>query len=104
VCPLSLYIHGNYDISQTNAQLEILGKLSKKISTVFGTLGNTSLNSFFKLIPGISLLDFNRKNFIEDVEKIPCFTNGNYDSKTFQAIINGNINSSSSVQSFKWVQ
>jgi len=101
---LSLYIHGNYDISQTNAQLEILGKLSKKISTVFGTLGNTSLNSFFKLIPGISLLDFNRKNFIEDVEKIPSFTNGNYDSKTFQAIINGNINSSSSVQSFKWVQ
>ena len=28
---MSLYIHGNYDISQTNADFEILGKLSKRI-------------------------------------------------------------------------
>lgn len=101
---LSLYIHGNYDISQTQAQMEILGKLSKKISTVFGALGNTSLNTFFKLIPGISMIDFSRKNFVEDVEKIPSFTNGNYDSRTFQAVINGNINESNYVQSFKWVE
>lgn len=101
---LSLYIHGNYDISKTNAEMEILGKLSKRISTIFGTIGNTSLNTFFKLIPGISMIDFNRKNFIQDVEKIPPFTNGKYDSRTFQAIINGNINESGYVQSFKWVE
>ena len=101
---LSLYIHGKYDISQTNAEMEILGKLSKKISTIFGTIGNTSLNTFFKLIPGISMLDLSRKDFIQDVEKIPSFTNGNYDARTFQAIINGNINESGYVQSFKWVE
>ena len=101
---LSLYIHGEYDISKTNANMEILGKLSKKISTIFGTLGNTSLNTFFKLIPGVSMLDFSRKDFIEDVEKIPSFTSGSYDSRTFQAIINGNINESGYVQSFKWVE
>lgn len=101
---LSLYIHGKYDISKTNAEMEILGKLSKKISTIFGTFGNTSLNTFFKLIPGISMLDLSRKDFIQDVEKIPSFTNGNYDSRTFQAIINGNINESGYVQSFKWVE
>ena len=101
---LSLYIHGNYDISQTNAEMEILGKLSKKISTVFGTLGNTSLNTFFKLIPGVSMIDLSRKDFVENVEKIPTFTNGNYESRTFQAIINGNINESGYVQSFKWVE
>ncbi|MCD7879056.1 MAG: AsmA-like C-terminal region-containing protein, partial [Candidatus Gastranaerophilales bacterium] len=101
---MSLYIHGSYDIAQTNADMEILGKLSNKISTIFGAIGNTSLNTFFKLIPGISLLDFGRKNFIEDVEKIPSFTNGDYDSRVFQAIVRGNINSSNSVESFKWVK
>ena len=101
---LSLYIHGNYDISKTHADLEILGKLSRKISTVFGTMGNASLNTFFKLIPGISMLDFSRKDFVEDVEKIPTFTNGDYEAKVFQAIINGDINESNYVQSFKWVQ
>lgn len=101
---LSLYIHGQYDISETHADMEILGKLSKKISTIFGTLGNTSLNTFFKLIPGISLMDFNKKGLIENVEKIPSFTSGSYDSRTFQAIINGDINDSGYVQSFKWVE
>ena len=84
--------------------MEILGKLSKKISTIFGAIGNTSLNTFFKLIPGISLLDFSRKDFIENVEKIPSFTNGEYESRVFQAIINGNINNSEYVQSFRWVK
>lgn len=101
---LSLYIQGTYDITKTHAELEILGKLSKRISTIFGTLGNTSLNTFFKLIPGISMFDFGRENFIEDVEKIPSFTNGDYESRIFQAIIDGDINESGYVQSFKWVQ
>ncbi|MCD7740067.1 MAG: AsmA-like C-terminal region-containing protein, partial [Candidatus Gastranaerophilales bacterium] len=101
---LSLYIHGTYDIAKTSADMEILGKLSKNISTIFGALGNTSLNTFFKLIPGISIFDFSRKNFVEDVEKIPAFTNGYYESRVFQAIINGNINDSGYVQSFKWVK
>lgn len=101
---LSLYIQGEYDISTSTAKMEILGKLSKRISTIFGAIGNTSLNTFFKLIPGISMLDFGRKDFIEDVEKIPPFTNGEYESRVFQAIINGDINSSGYVQSFKWVK
>ena len=101
---LSLYIHGQYDISQTNAEFEILGKLSKKISTFFGSIGNTSLNTFFRLIPGISMLDYGRKDFNENIEKIPSFTGGDYESRTFQAIIDGNINETSSVQSFKWVE
>ena len=101
---MSLYIHGDYDISNTTANMEVLGKLSNRISTIFGSLGNTSLNTFFKLIPGISLLDFRRKDIIENVEKIPPFTNGDYESRVFQAIINGDINSSKYVQSFKWVK
>ena len=39
-------------------------------------------------------LDFERKDFIENVEKIPSFTGGDYDYRIFQAIINGDINSS----------
>ena len=101
---MSLYLHGDYDIPTSQANMEILGKLSNRISTIFGPIGNTSLNTFFKHIPGISLFDFNRKELIENVEKIPSFTGGNYDSRTFQAIIKGDINSSGYVQSFKWVK
>ena len=101
---MSLYLHGDYDITSANADMEILGKLSNRISTIFGPIGNASLNTFFKHIPGISLLDFGRKDLIDNVEKIPSFTGGEYDSRTFQAIIKGYINSSGYVQSFKWVK
>ena len=101
---MSLYIHGDFDILNTHANMEILGNLSKRISTFFGAVGNTSLNSFFKLIPGVSMLEFGRKDIVENVEKIPSFSNGNYEARTFQAIINGNINESGYVQSFKWVE
>ena len=101
---LSLYLHGDYNINNSIADMEILGKLSNKISTIFGPIGNASLNTLFKYIPGISLFDYNRKDLINNVEKIPSFTGGNYDSKTFQAIIEGDINSSRYVQSFKWVK
>ena len=50
------------------------------------------------------MLDYSRKDFVENVEKIPTFTNGDYDAKVFQAIINGDINDSNYVQSFKWVE
>ena len=93
-----------FSLNQTHAQFEILGKLSKRISTIFGKLGNTSLNTFFKLIPGISLLNSGQKDLIQDVEKIPSFTTGDYESRVFQAIIDGNINESGYVQSFKWVE
>lgn len=101
---MSLYIHGNYDITQTHAEFEILGKLSKRISTIFGKLGNTSLNTFFRMIPGVSLFNSGRKDFVKDIEKIPSFTTGDYESRVFQAIIDGNINESGYVQSFKWVE
>ena len=101
---MSLYIHGDFDILNTHANMEILGNLSKRISTFFGAVGNTSLNTFFKLIPGVSMLDFGKKDIVENVEKIPTFTNGKYEARTFQAIINGNINESGYVQSFKWVE
>ena len=101
---LSLYLHGDYSLTSANADMEILGKLSNKISTIFGPIGNASLNTFFKHIPGVSLLNFGRKDLIENVEKIPSFTGGDYDSRTFQAIIKGDINSSGYVQSFKWVK
>ena len=50
------------------------------------------------------MLDFGKKDIVENVEKIPTFTNGKYEARTFQAIINGNINESGYVQSFKWVE
>lgn len=101
---LSMYIHGKYDLATSTADMEILGKLSKNISTIFGAIGNTSINTLFKMIPGVSLINFRKKDIIEEVEKIPSFTNGDYDARVFRAVVFGDINETSSVKSFKWVR
>ena len=102
---LSLYMNGKYNIEKGTANAEIWGKLSKKLSTLLGPIGNASINSFFSLIPGININE-NERIFNENIEKIPPLDYSNDDYRIFQAIIDGNINANSSeyVKSFKWVE
>ncbi len=102
---LSLYLNGKYNIVKETANAEIWGKLSNKLSTLFGPLGNASLNTFFNMIPGISAMERDTAFFNENIEKIPPLEYSNDDYKLFQAIIDGNINNSSDyVKSFKWIE
>ena len=52
---LNLFIKGKYNLVTEVADMQVLGQLSRKISTVFGTVGNVSLNSLFNRIPGVNL-------------------------------------------------
>ena len=103
---LSLYLNGKYNIVKESANAEIWGKLSNKLSTLLGPIGNASLNSFFNMIPGISAMEGDTSLFKENIDKIPPLEYSNNDYKLFQAIIDGNINSNGSeyVKSFKWIE
>ncbi|MDD3236499.1 MAG: AsmA-like C-terminal region-containing protein [Candidatus Gastranaerophilales bacterium] len=101
---LSIYLKGTYDIVNANADMKVLGRLSRKISTVLGPVGNASLNSFFKLIPGVILSEADRAKFLKDLSKIPGLEFSINDYRIFQAKIDGNINGDKYVSSFKWIE
>ena len=100
---LSLYIRGSAELIEPNAQMNVYGRLSKKVSTLLGPIGNTSLNTLFNLIPGIKLADSNSQ-IIKDVNKIPMLELSTDSYRFFQATIDGNINGNNYVRTFKWLE
>ncbi len=98
---LSLFIGGKYNFATAIADMEVLGMLSRKISTMFGPIGNISVNTLFNLIPGIDLSK--DSNVLENINKIPGIEITNKSYRKFLAIIKGNINGDDYVTSFKWI-
>ena len=101
---LSLYITGTADIIKQNAQMVVLGKLTKKLSTILGPIGNTSLNTLFNFIPGVSI-DEQGGDIIKELSKIPVLElSDNNEYRFFKATIDGDLNSEEFVQTFKWLE
>ncbi len=100
---LSLYLTGSTNILENNADMVVYGRLSKKVSTLLGPIGNTSLNTLFNLIPGVKLSD-NDINTLDEINKIPGLELFSDDFRFFKAIISGNLNTENYVQSFRWVE
>ena len=98
---LNLFITGKYNFSTANAEMEVFGLLSKKITTMFGPIGNLSLNTLFNAIPGIDLSKDNK--ILENINKIPGIELSSKAYRKFIAEIKGNINGDNYVTSFKWV-
>jgi len=101
---LSLFLSGTYNFSTLIADMDIFGRLSKKISTVLGPIGNASLNTLFNTIPGLNLDEENNAGFIKDINKIPGFELNDKMYRIFNAKIYGDINGDNYVQSFKWIE
>ena len=98
---LSLFISGTYNFATAVADMEVFGLLSKKISTMFGPIGNLSLNTLFNAIPGI---DLSKDTVIlEKINKIPGIELSSKAYRRFIAEIKGNINGEEYVTSFKWI-
>ena len=98
---LSLFITGKYNFATSIAEMEVLGMLSKKISTIFGPLGNVSINTLFNVIPGVDLSKDTRLR--DKINKIPGIELSSKAYRKFVAEILGNINNEGYVQSFKWI-
>ena len=98
---LSLFITGTYNFSTSIADMDVLGLLSKKISTMFGPVGNLSLNTLLNIIPGIDLSKDTK--VLEKINKIPGVELSSKAFRKFIAEIKGDINGEDYVTSFKWI-
>ena len=100
---LNMYMTGNYNLSTSVADMKIYGSLSKNITTVFGKIKNASLNTLFNTIPGIN--NQTEKLLLQtEISKIPDIKNATDIYRIFAVDINGDINGTNYVKSFKWVK
>ena len=98
---LSLFISGIYNFANSYAEMEVLGMLSKNISTMFGPIGNVSVNTLFNMIPGVNLSK--DSDAMENINRIPGVEFAEKLYRKFIAEIKGNINGENYVKSFKWI-
>lgn len=98
---LSLFISGTYNFATSVAEMEVLGMLSRKISTFLGPVGNMSINTLFNVIPGVDLAKDSL--VLERINKIPGLELSEKAYRKFIAEIKGNINGEEYVTSFKWI-
>lgn len=101
---LSLFLTGTYNFSTLVANMEIFGRLSKKMTNILGPVGNTSLNTLFNTIPGLHLEEANNTEFLRKLNKIPGFELNDTKYRIFSVEIYGDINGDNYVKSFKWVE
>lgn len=101
---LSLFLTGTYNFSTFIADMEVFGRISKKISNALGPVGNTSLNTLFNTIPGLNLDESNKTEFIKNFNKIPGFELNDKTYRIFSSEIYGDINGDNYVKSFKWIE
>lgn len=101
---LSIFLTGTYNFSTLVADMKVYGRISKKISTILGPVGNASLNTLFNTIPGVNLDENNKSEFIKNVNKIPGFELNDKLYRIFSAEIYGDINGENYVKSFKWLE
>lgn len=100
---LSILITGTFDLISSQADLKILGKLSKNIDTILGPIGNTSLNSIFNLIPGVHLDELLDTELIRQINAIPELGLATDKFRIFRATVDGDIYSEKFVSKFEWI-
>jgi len=105
---LSLFLSGDIDMITNNANVTILGNMSKKVSGLLGPLGSVSINTFIDFIPGIGFLpstpDTGLINLIPGISRIPGLgLGGDKKVRRFAVKIDGNLYDPKSVKSFRWL-
>ena len=98
---LNMYLKGSYNLTNLMADMQIFGALTKNFSTLFGKIGNASLNTLFNTIPGINVTEA-PSVITEDIKKIPNVENNA--ARMFAVDIYGDINGDDYVRSFKWLK
>lgn len=95
---MALFIKGDYNILNDNAQLLVLGRLSDEIISGLGAFADFSFNKLMIMLTGE---EQSQNIYTEYYDKIPQLPVKN--TKEFRSIINGNIDKASSVIMFNWI-
>ena len=100
---LSTYTFGTYDILGGVGDIEILGKLSKKISNILGPIGNTSVVSILNMVTRNKMDELVKTEMLKNVNKIPLMDLNNDDYRLFNVKIEGPATADNIVKSFTWL-
>ncbi len=100
---LSTYIYGTYDIESGILAIEVLGKLSKKISNLLGAIGNTSVISALNAITRNKMESFYKSEIMQNISKVPFIDFNDDEYRIFNAKLNGKANEEGIVKSFNWL-
>jgi len=107
---MSMYATGDYNLLNNSANLVILGRLSNDVVRMLGPIGDFSVDKMLSYIPKIGeitshLLDqMTTDPEYENTSLIPDLTpKTELPTKDFKVVLDGEIESQSSVKSFKWL-
>ncbi len=100
---LSTYTFGTYDILGGVGDIEILGKLSKKISNILGPIGNTSVVSILNMVTRNKMDEIVKTEMLKNVNKIPLMDLNNDEYRLFNVKIEGPATADNVVKSFTWL-
>src|SRR5574344_1268186 len=107
---MSLYITGRYNMHYNEDNLIILGRFSAIVVRVLGPFGELSVNKVLSFIPNIGNIT---SSFINNMTTPPMYENTamipplipatQMPTRKFKVMIDGNVQSKSSVKYFKWL-
>lgn len=107
---MSMYITGRVSLLDSSANLVILGRLSDDVVKLLGPIGDFSVSKLLSYIPKVGnitnyLIDQMTTNpAYENTSLIPDLTpKTELPTREFKVMINGGVESQSSVKSFKWL-
>lgn len=106
---MAYYVTGKYNLLNNTANVVVLGRLSAEVVKLLGPLGDLSVTKLTSYIPKfgnatgrvINALTADPKS--ERTSVIPALSAGNTNHKDFKVVFIGNVESRSSVKSFKWL-
>jgi hypothetical protein len=104
---LSLFLSGTYDMSNSQTNATILGKIPKKISGKLGPIGELSIHSLVDVIPGLGYMPNTEQkpliDIIPSLDKVPVISLGGGKNRYFMVTLKGDLYGSDYVRDFKWI-
>ena len=107
---MSLYITGSYNLLNNNIRATMLGRLSNDVVEVLGPVGEFSFNKLLSYIPRYGSITSGVINqmttnpYGENVSMLPDLSPKQTGAtKEFKVILNGSVNSTKAIKSFKWL-
>lgn len=100
---LSTYTYGSYDILSGISEIEILGKLSKKVSSLLGPVGNASVVSILNAVTRNKMDELMKSELMKNIGKIPLIDLSNDDYRLFNVKLQGEVSKDDVVKSFSWL-
>lgn len=104
---LDLLIQGSLKMDNGNANMLVTGRMSQDVAGIFGSIGQLSLGSIVRVIPGLGTLGKNQKGllgYIPGVGYVPGFGGPAGKFSRFQVRLVGSLEDPGAIQDFHWIR